>query len=162
MAKTWRKYISVDANNQAQEHDGAKYGHARKNQWNNLYTTEKIIRHDGRSKPRFSRTANVNDAPKPDVDTLLKVHIGDIPEEFKFIFFKLTKDEHEQISKLLKRNREGFAWNVSQMPKISSVCHKLDIQDDAKLIRQKTRRMVANRMEKVIVDIQSLLDINFI
>lgn len=71
----------------------------------NLCTVRKITRHDGRSKPIFTRIANVHNIPKPDVDELIKVQIGDALKEFTFLSINLTKHEHEEIIKVLKTNK---------------------------------------------------------
>lgn len=66
--------------------------------------------------------------------------------------------------KFLKKNKKVFAWSIKQMPCIDPrvTYHKLDIRIDARLVKQRLRRMAPNKKMKVNKEVNRLLAVNFI
>lgn len=60
-------------------------------------------RRNRRLKPKFIRITNANETPKPYIDELVKVQIENAPKEFTFMSVKLTHEEPEELTNLLKK-----------------------------------------------------------
>ncbi|GJY55109.1 hypothetical protein Tco_0446773 [Tanacetum coccineum] len=72
----------------------------------------------------------------------------------------LEQNEKEQLVSVLKNHKEAFAWKTSDIPGISpSFCkHKINLEDDVKLVIQRQRRLNPNMKEVVKKEIIKLLD----
>nr|GEZ59666.1 reverse transcriptase domain-containing protein [Tanacetum cinerariifolium] len=63
----------------------------------------------------------------------------------------LKDDEKKCLVPILKRHKEAVAWKTSDIPRISpSFCkHKINLEDDAKPVIQRQRRLNPNMKEVV-------------
>eukprot|EP00253_Pinus_taeda_P034577 PITA_34577 len=76
----------------------------------------------------------------------------------------LTDDQKQQLMKLLKENKEAFAWDYTDMKGISpELCtHHIYIKEGSRPICQPQRRMNPNLREIVKEELQKLLNAGFI
>ncbi|GJV68903.1 reverse transcriptase domain-containing protein [Tanacetum coccineum] len=76
----------------------------------------------------------------------------------------LEADEKQRLVSVLKNYKEAIAGKTSDIPGISpSFCkHKINFEDDAKLIIQRQRRINPNMKEVVRKEIIKLLDVGII
>eukprot|EP00253_Pinus_taeda_P035700 PITA_35700 len=76
----------------------------------------------------------------------------------------LTDDQKQQLMKLLKENREAFAWDYTDMKGISpELCtHRIYIKEGSRPVFQPQRRMNPNLREIVKEELQKLLNAGFI
>eukprot|EP00253_Pinus_taeda_P017050 PITA_17050 len=72
----------------------------------------------------------------------------------------LTDDQKQQLMKLLKENREAFAWDYTDMKWISpELCtHRIYIKEGSRPVCQPQRRMNPNLREIVKEELQKLLN----
>ncbi|GKA23190.1 hypothetical protein Tco_0709152 [Tanacetum coccineum] len=76
----------------------------------------------------------------------------------------LEQNEKERLILFLKIHKEAFAWKTSNTPGINpSFCkHKINFEDDVKLVIQRQRRLNPNMKEVVKKEIIKLLDAGII
>jgi hypothetical protein len=76
----------------------------------------------------------------------------------------LTDAETQQLTKLLRENKEAFAWDYTDMKGISpDLCtHRIYIKEDCRPICQPQRRMNPNLKEILKEELQKLLNAGFI
>jgi hypothetical protein len=76
----------------------------------------------------------------------------------------LTDAETQQLTKLLQKNKEAFAWDYTDMKGISpDLCtHRIYIKEDRRPICQPQRRMNPNLKEILKEELQKLLNAGFI
>ncbi|GKB71382.1 reverse transcriptase domain-containing protein [Tanacetum coccineum] len=76
----------------------------------------------------------------------------------------LEQNEKERLISVLKNHKEAFAWKTSDIPGISpSFCkHKINFEDDVKLVIQRQRRLNLNMKEVIKKEIIKLLDAGII
>eukprot|EP00253_Pinus_taeda_P028310 PITA_28310 len=76
----------------------------------------------------------------------------------------LTDDQKQQLMKLLKENKEAFAWDYKDMKGISpELCtHRIYIKEGSRPVCQPQRRMNPNLREIVKEELQKLLNAGFI
>eukprot|EP00253_Pinus_taeda_P007729 PITA_07729 len=76
----------------------------------------------------------------------------------------LTNDQKQQLMKLLRENKEAFAWNYTDMKGISpELCtHHIYIKEGSPPVYQPQRRMNPNLREIVKGELQKLLNAGFI
>jgi hypothetical protein len=76
----------------------------------------------------------------------------------------LTDAETQQLMKLLRENKEAFAWDYTDMKGISpELCtHRIYIKEDCRPICQPQRRMNLNLREILEEELQKLLNAGFI
>eukprot|EP00253_Pinus_taeda_P006489 PITA_06489 len=76
----------------------------------------------------------------------------------------LTDDQNQQLMRLLKENREAFAWDYTDMKGISpELCtHRIYIKEGSRPVCQPQRRMNPNLREIVKEELQKLLNAGFI
>eukprot|EP00253_Pinus_taeda_P027115 PITA_27115 len=76
----------------------------------------------------------------------------------------LTDDQKQQLIKLLKENKEAFAWDYTDMKGISpELCtHRIYIKEGSQPVCQPQRRMNPNLREIVKEELQKLLNAGFI
>eukprot|EP00253_Pinus_taeda_P020212 PITA_20212 len=76
----------------------------------------------------------------------------------------LTDDQKQQLMKLLRENREAFAWDYTDMKGISpELCtHRIYIKEESRPVCQPQRRMNPNLREIVKEELHKLLNAGFI
>ncbi|XP_025703138.1 uncharacterized protein [Arachis hypogaea] len=101
--------------------------------------------------------------PEPEGD-MEKLQIGPTKEEYTFINRNLPYDIKEELSQLLKQNRDLFAFTPADMPGISPdlMSHHLAIDPLAKPVAQRRRKMSPDRAAEVRKQVKALLEANFI
>ncbi|XP_072071956.1 uncharacterized protein [Arachis hypogaea] len=93
-----------------------------------------------------------------------KLQIGPTKEEYTFINRNLPYDLKEDLSQLLKQNRDLFAFTPADMPGINPdlMSHWLAEDPKAKPVAQRRRKMSPDRAAKVKRQVKALLEANFI
>ncbi|RYR49617.1 hypothetical protein Ahy_A07g036139 [Arachis hypogaea] len=101
--------------------------------------------------------------PEPEGD-MEKLQIGPTKEEYTFINRNLPYDLKEELSQLLKQNRDLFAFTPADMPGISPdlMSHHLAVDPLAKPVAQRRRKMSPDRAAEVRKQVKALLEANFI
>ncbi|XP_057740563.1 uncharacterized protein LOC130957736 [Arachis stenosperma] len=101
--------------------------------------------------------------PEPEGD-MEKLQIGPTKEEYTFINRNLPYDLKEELSQLLKQNRDLFAFTPADMPGISPdlMSHHLAVDPLAKPVAQRRRKMSPDRATEVRKQVKALLEANFI
>ncbi|RYQ85682.1 hypothetical protein Ahy_B10g105268 isoform A [Arachis hypogaea] len=101
--------------------------------------------------------------PEPEGD-MEKLQIGPTKDEYTFINRNLPYDLKEELSQLLKQNRDLFAFTPADMPGISPdlMSHRLAVDPKAKPIAQRRRKMSPDRATEVKKQVKALLEANFI
>ncbi|RYR53176.1 hypothetical protein Ahy_A06g028171 [Arachis hypogaea] len=101
--------------------------------------------------------------PEPEGD-MEKLQIGPTKEEYTFINRNLPYDLKEELSQLLKQNRDLFAFTPADMPGISPdlMSHHLAVDPLAKPVAQRRRKMSPDRAAEVQKQVKALLEANFI
>nr|XP_029145858.1 uncharacterized protein LOC114924745 [Arachis hypogaea] len=101
--------------------------------------------------------------PEPEGD-MEKLQIGPIKEEYTFINRNLPYDLKEELSQLLKQNRDLFAFTPADMPGINPdlMSHHLAVDPLAKPVAQRRRKMSPDRAAEVRNQVKALLEANFI
>jgi len=76
----------------------------------------------------------------------------------------LTPDQETKLIQLLRKYQEAFAWDYLDMKGIDpQLCtHHIYIEKDARPVRQPQRRLNPHLKDIVKVELQKLLDVNFI
>ncbi|XP_025670636.1 uncharacterized protein [Arachis hypogaea] len=101
--------------------------------------------------------------PEPEGD-MKKLQIGPTKDEYTFINRNLPYDLKEELSQLLKQNRDLFAFTPADMPGISPdlMSHRLAVDPKAKPIAQRRRKMSPDRATEVKKQVKALFEANFI
>ncbi|XP_072081216.1 uncharacterized protein [Arachis hypogaea] len=101
--------------------------------------------------------------PEPEGD-MEKLQIGPTKEEYTFINRNLPYDLKEELSQLLKQNRDVFAFTPADMPGINPdlMSHRLAVDPKAKPVAQRRRKMSSDRAAEVKKQVKALLEANFI
>ncbi|XP_072087040.1 uncharacterized protein [Arachis hypogaea] len=101
--------------------------------------------------------------PEPEGD-MEKLQIGPTKEEYTFINRNLPYDLKEELSQLLKQNRDLFAFTPADMPGIDPdlMSHRLAVDPKAKPVAQRRRKMSSDRAAEVKKQVKALLEANFI
>ncbi|XP_072054907.1 uncharacterized protein [Arachis hypogaea] len=88
--------------------------------------------------------------PEPEGD-MEKLQIGPTKEEYTFINRNLPYDLKEELSQLLKQNRDLFAFTPADMPGISPdlMSHHLAVDPLAKPVAQRRRKMSPDRAAEI-------------
>src|SRR4051812_45480528 len=98
-------------------------------------------------------------------DPLEEVDLGDgTTKRITYINTKLDPKLKNKIVKLLKKNKDYFAWDYDEMPglKRDLVELKLPIKDGKKPIKQTPKRFALEILSKIKKEVESLLCCNFI
>ncbi|GKD73272.1 hypothetical protein Tco_1331554 [Tanacetum coccineum] len=109
---------------------------------------------------------------EPRTDLVMKP----LPEHLEYAFLEkdslllvvisalLHDDEKKRLISILKKYKEAFAWKTSDIPGISPYfCkHKINLEDDAKPVIQRQRRLNPNMKEVMKKEIIKLLDAGII
>ncbi|XP_057733863.1 uncharacterized protein LOC130949048 [Arachis stenosperma] len=88
--------------------------------------------------------ARLDDQPRPEPEgDMEKLQIGPTKEEYTFINRNLPYDLKEELSQLLKQNRDLFAFTPADIPGISPdlMSHHLAVDPLAKPVAQRRRKM---------------------
>nr|XP_025640564.1 uncharacterized protein LOC112735215 [Arachis hypogaea] len=90
--------------------------------------------------------------PEPEGD-MEKLQIGPTKDEYTFINRNLPYDLKEELSQLLKQNRDLFAFTPADMPGISPdlMSHRLAVDPKAKPIAQRRRKMSPDRATEILM-----------
>ncbi|XP_015961029.1 uncharacterized protein LOC107485001 [Arachis duranensis] len=93
-----------------------------------------------------------------------KLQIGPTKEEYTFINRNLPYDFKEDLSQLLKQNRDLFAFTPADMPGINPdlMSHRLAVDPKAKPVAQRRRKMSPDRAAEIKRQVKALLEANFI
>lgn len=77
--------------------------------------------------------------------------IGNTLDETPFISMEINHKEKDDLKSFLWRYYHIFAWRHEQTPGVNPevACHKFDINTNAKLVKQKPRRMNSDRHAQV-------------
>ncbi|KAM1721515.1 hypothetical protein ACFX12_023052 [Malus domestica] len=77
---------------------------------------------------------------------------------------RLNPVENEELTTFLRENRDGFAWSQSDMPGINPevAYHKLHVNPATKPVIQKRRHFTPERVAIIEVEIDKLLEAEFI
>nr|XP_025685253.1 uncharacterized protein LOC112786044 [Arachis hypogaea] len=105
------------------------------------------------------------DQPRPEPEgNMEKLQIGPTKEEYTFINRNLPYDLKEELSQLLKQNRDLFAFTPADMPGINPdlMSHRLAVDPKAKPVAQRRRKMSSDRAAEVKKQVKALLEANFI
>ncbi|XP_059650257.1 uncharacterized protein LOC132296026 [Cornus florida] len=111
---------------------------------------------------------NKSGEEKPSVLTeepLLDVQIGHKkPDRTTRVGSKLVEEEKQWLIDFLTQNADMFAWSHSDMPRISPFVsyHFLNVDPNAKPVKQKQRRFAPERNRIIAQEINRLLDARFI
>ncbi|XP_026420211.1 uncharacterized protein LOC113316206 [Papaver somniferum] len=100
----------------------------------------------------------------PTIERLIEVQIGDQEEHTTYIGAKLPEEERESLISLLKENKYVFAWSLKDIPGIDPTiaCHRLDIRENYKPVRQKPCKMAPERKANVAEEIERMLEAGII
>ncbi|XP_026383293.1 uncharacterized protein LOC113278750 [Papaver somniferum] len=100
----------------------------------------------------------------PTIEELVEVQIGDRKEQTTFIRAELPLGESEILITLLKNNKDVFAWSLRDIPGIDPdiACHRLNISEGFKPVRQKPRKMAPERKANVAEEIDRMLEARII
>ncbi|XP_072056314.1 uncharacterized protein [Arachis hypogaea] len=125
----------------------------RKKSWDavGIFLADLHARQDGQPRPE----------PEGDME---KLQIGPTKEEYTFINRNLPYDLKEDLSQLLKQNRNLFAFTPADMPGINPdlMSHRLAVDPKAKPVAQRRRKMSPDRAAEVKRKVKALLEANFI
>nr|XP_025678020.1 uncharacterized protein LOC112777850 [Arachis hypogaea] len=99
--------------------------------------------------------------PEPEGD-MEKLQIGPTKDEYTFINRNLPYDLKEELSQLLKQNRDLFAFTPADMPGINPdlMSHRLAVDPKAKPIAQRRRKMSPDRATELVRRTPSLPNID--
>ena len=108
--------------------------------------------------PRFPSGQKVDDVV---VEVILE---ADKPDQKIRIGATLSGKVKEAIVELLKRNKKSFAWSAADMPGIDPhiICHELNVDPSFKPVKQKRRKLGAERAKAVNDEVDKLLKIGSI
>ncbi|XP_072084385.1 uncharacterized protein [Arachis hypogaea] len=116
-----------------------------------VFLADLDARQDGQPKPE----------PEGDME---KLQIGPSKEEYTFINRNLPYDLKEELSQLLKQNRDLFAFTPADMLGINPdlMSHRLAVDPKAKPVAQRRRKISPDRAAEVKKQVKALLEANFI
>ena len=88
----------------------------------------------------------------------------DHPERILRIGMKLSPRQKAQLKQFLSENLDVFAWSPIDMPWVdpSVICHKLSILPEAKPVKQKPRKLNAERLQALNDEVDRILKADFI
>ena len=88
----------------------------------------------------------------------------DFPEHKVHIGARLTDPLKEQVISFLKTNHDCFAWSQEDMTGIDPevVVHRLQVDPDYRLVKQKRRKFASERNKIINDEIQKLIDVGFV
>ncbi|XP_025652729.1 uncharacterized protein [Arachis hypogaea] len=107
---------------------------------------------------------NHQERPMP-TDDLTKIQLTE-NDQSKYTYFgnALKAEERDQLTELLRRNVDLFAWIPIDMPRIDPnvICHKLAINPTVRPIAQKKRHLGTDKRATSLEETQKLLNAGFI
>ena len=98
-------------------------------------------------------------------DPLEEINLGDDQNpRITYVSNLLKKSFKERLSKLLKEYKDCFAWDYDEMPGLSRsiVEHRLPLVQNAKAVKQPSRRFALDIILKIKEEIERLLKAKFI
>ncbi|XP_059669218.1 uncharacterized protein LOC132314358 [Cornus florida] len=86
------------------------------------------------------------------------------PERTTRVGERLVEEEKQELVDFLSQNADVFAWSHLDMPGIdpSVSCHSLNVNPNAKPVKQKQRRFAPERNRIIAEDVDRLLDAGFV
>ncbi|XP_059635418.1 uncharacterized protein LOC132277596 [Cornus florida] len=86
------------------------------------------------------------------------------PERTTRVGERLVEEEKQELVDFLSQNADVFAWSHLDMPGIdpSVSCHSLNVNPNAKPIKQKQRRFTPERNRIIAEEVDKLLDAGFV
>ncbi|XP_071708623.1 uncharacterized protein [Rutidosis leptorrhynchoides] len=113
---------------------------------------------------------------KHSLEAPLKLEFKEFPSHLEYVFLKgdselpviisskLSKNQKEQLLEVLKKHKKDFAWKTSDIPGIDpTFCtHKILLEENAKPVIQRQRRLNPNMVEVIKKEVLKLLDARMI
>nr|KYP47653.1 Transposon Ty3-G Gag-Pol polyprotein [Cajanus cajan] len=98
------------------------------------------------------------------IEPKVQFQIGSYPEQVTYIGAEISEDDRLALCKVIKENKDLFAWTPSDMPGVDPkiMCHKLSVCAEAKPIAQRKRKMGTERKLAVETEVAKLLEAGFI
>ncbi|XP_061366467.1 uncharacterized protein LOC133309691, partial [Gastrolobium bilobum] len=117
-----------------------------------------LVEFDARDDPRVE-----HDRPTPD-EALEHVVLGDADHQTTTIGATIDPEMKCKLIKLLKENKDLFAWKPSDMPGINPdvCCHRLSVDPKAKPVSQKKRKFGTDRQRVIDEEVKRLHAAGFI
>ncbi|XP_059629943.1 uncharacterized protein LOC132272883 [Cornus florida] len=86
------------------------------------------------------------------------------PERTTRVGGRLAEEEKQELINFLSQNADVFAWSHLDMPRIdpSVSCHSLNVNPNAKPVKQKQRRFTPERNRIISEEVDKLLDAGFV
>ncbi|XP_059664192.1 uncharacterized protein LOC132309961 [Cornus florida] len=86
------------------------------------------------------------------------------PERTTRVGERLVEEEKQELVDFLSQNADVFAWSHLDMPRIdpSVSCHSLNVNPNAKPVKQKQRRFAPERNRIIAEEVDKLLDAGFV
>ena len=96
--------------------------------------------------------------PEPSKE-LESVSLDDDPEHLAYIGSKLAEDLKSLLTKILRQNRDIFAWKQADMGGIDPtvITHRLNASPSFKPVKQKRRSFVPERQKAINEEVGKLL-----
>nr|KYP46857.1 Retrovirus-related Pol polyprotein from transposon 412 family [Cajanus cajan] len=97
-------------------------------------------------------------------EDLIHFQLGRAPEQVTSMGSQLSEIDLNQVRRVVKDNRDLFAWTAANMPGIDPkfLSHRLAVCRDARPIAQKKRKMGDEKRKAANAEIQKLLQAKFI
>ena len=98
--------------------------------------------------------------PKPDGETRAVPLSGDVPDKTVLLGADLTVEVAEAVLGVLQDNADIFAWKHEDLPGVPRefIEHKLYVRPDARPVKQRMRRMCAERKQAAREQVDELLE----
>ncbi|RDX58414.1 hypothetical protein CR513_62271, partial [Mucuna pruriens] len=109
------------------------------------------------------RSQFVKEGPLP-AEELKEVKLGSDPEQTTKIGTTMSAQEEEVLVAVLKSNYDVFAWSTQDMPGVDPnfMCHWLSLDDQARPVAQKKRKMGEEKRKAAKQETRKLLSAGFI
>nr|KYP68692.1 Transposon Ty3-G Gag-Pol polyprotein [Cajanus cajan] len=97
-------------------------------------------------------------------EDLIPFQLGRAPEQVTHLGSQLSETDSNKVKRAVRDNKDLFAWTASDMPGIDPkfLCHRLAVCRDARPIAQKKRKMGDEKRKVTNVEVQKLLQAEFI
>ncbi|XP_059668821.1 uncharacterized protein LOC132313902 [Cornus florida] len=129
-----------------------------------LHQVMRCLGPDGTKNPSPSEDGG-EEPPVLTTEPLHEVKIDhEKPDRTTRVGTKLTEEERLELTNFLIRNADVFAWSHSDMPGINHAvsCHSLNVDPNAKPVKQKQRRFTPERNQIIAEEVDRLLEAGFI
>lgn len=97
-------------------------------------------------------------------EDLRPIQIWENPEEVTYIGKSLAPQEASRLEDLLRENRDLFAFDATEVPRISPdiTSHRLNIDPECKPVKQKKRNSAPERQRAIEGEVDKLLRVGLI